>query len=145
MIKHDKTDFVSAEHAVLNGADSGVGSGQEVRLSGIAGRNYGRNAMQQGPSFISNRQRRKEGTFCALGLAGIEPTPARSRRAGCNCGTQLGGLQDAVNCRAQLTDAMQCTTKQSTFLSTAQIREKDLENNNIIYCIIYNIIYNTMY
>ncbi len=31
--------------------------------------------------FISNRQRRKEGTFCALGLAGIKPTPARSGRA----------------------------------------------------------------
>ncbi len=26
-------------------------------------------------SFISNRQRRKEGTFCASELAGIEPTP----------------------------------------------------------------------
>ncbi len=29
----------------------------------------------KGLSFISNRQRRKEGTFCASGLAGIEPTP----------------------------------------------------------------------
>ncbi len=30
----------------------------------------------KGLSFISNRQRRKEGTFCASELAGIEPTPA---------------------------------------------------------------------
>ncbi len=29
-------------------------------------------------SFISNRQWRKDGTFCASELAGIEPTPARS-------------------------------------------------------------------
>jgi hypothetical protein len=29
----------------------------------------------KGLSFISNRQRRNEGTFCASGLAGIEPTP----------------------------------------------------------------------
>jgi hypothetical protein len=29
----------------------------------------------KGPSLISNRLRRKEGTFCASGLAGIEPTP----------------------------------------------------------------------
>ena len=29
----------------------------------------------RGLSFISNRQRRNEGTFCASGLAGIEPTP----------------------------------------------------------------------
>ncbi len=36
----------------------------------------------KGLSFISNRQRRKEGTFRASGLAGIEPTPARSGRAG---------------------------------------------------------------
>jgi hypothetical protein len=28
-----------------------------------------------GPSFISNRQRRIEGTFCASELTGIEPTP----------------------------------------------------------------------
>jgi hypothetical protein len=34
-----------------------------------------------GLSFISSRQRRKEGTFRALGLAGIETTPARSVRA----------------------------------------------------------------
>ena len=33
---------------------------------------------KKGPSFISSRQRREEGTFCASGLAGIEPTPARS-------------------------------------------------------------------
>ncbi len=37
---------------------------------------------KKGLSFISNRQRRKEGTFRASGLAGIEPTPARSVRAG---------------------------------------------------------------
>ncbi len=32
-------------------------------------------SSKKGLSFISNRQRRKEGTFCASGLAGIEPTP----------------------------------------------------------------------
>jgi hypothetical protein len=30
---------------------------------------------QKGLSFISNRQRRKEGTVCVSELAGIEPTP----------------------------------------------------------------------
>ncbi len=38
--------------------------------------------FKKGQSFISNRQRRKQGTFCASELAGIDPTPARSRRAG---------------------------------------------------------------
>ncbi len=38
--------------------------------------------QQKGLSFISNRQWRKEGTFSASGLAGIEPTPARSNGAG---------------------------------------------------------------
>jgi hypothetical protein len=40
------------------------------------------NNNNKGLSFISNRQRRKEGTFCASGLAGIEPTPARPNGAG---------------------------------------------------------------
>jgi hypothetical protein len=44
-----------------------------------------RNTNKKGLSFISNRQRRKEGTFCAVELAGIEPTPAHSRRAGYAC------------------------------------------------------------
>jgi hypothetical protein len=39
-------------------------------------------ALIMGLSFISNRQRRKEGTFSELELAGIEPTSARSGRAG---------------------------------------------------------------
>jgi hypothetical protein len=38
-----------------------------------------------GLSFISNRQRRKEGTFCASELVGIEPTASHSRRAGYAC------------------------------------------------------------
>jgi hypothetical protein len=38
-----------------------------------------------GLSFISNLQRREEGTFCASGLAGIEPTPARPNGAGYAC------------------------------------------------------------
>jgi len=38
--------------------------------------------LQKGLSFISNRQRRKEGTFCASGLAGIEPTPPAPKGAG---------------------------------------------------------------
>jgi hypothetical protein len=37
---------------------------------------------KKGLSYISYRQRRKEGTFRASGLAGIESTPARSVRAG---------------------------------------------------------------
>ncbi len=39
-------------------------------------------AGTKGLSFISNRQRRKEGTFCASGLTGIEPTSARPNGAG---------------------------------------------------------------
>jgi hypothetical protein len=35
-----------------------------------------------GLSFISTRQRRKESTFCALELAGIEPTPPAPKGAG---------------------------------------------------------------
>jgi len=38
--------------------------------------------IKKGLSFISNRQRRKEGTFCASGLAGIEPTPPAPKGAG---------------------------------------------------------------
>jgi hypothetical protein len=38
--------------------------------------------FQKGLIFISNRQRRKEGTFCASGLAGIEPMLARPNEAG---------------------------------------------------------------
>jgi hypothetical protein len=37
---------------------------------------------QKGLSFITNRQRRKEGTFCASELAGIEPTPPAPKGAG---------------------------------------------------------------
>jgi hypothetical protein len=36
----------------------------------------------KGLSFISNRQRLKEGTFCASELAGIEPTPPAPKGAG---------------------------------------------------------------
>jgi len=35
----------------------------------------GQNVKKNGLSFIKNRQRRNEGTFCASELAGIEPTP----------------------------------------------------------------------
>jgi hypothetical protein len=38
--------------------------------------------IKKGLRFISNRQLRKEGTFGASELAGIEPTPDRSGRAG---------------------------------------------------------------
>ncbi len=41
--------------------------------------------VKKGLRFISNRQRRKEGTFCASELAGIEPTPAHYRRVGYAC------------------------------------------------------------
>jgi hypothetical protein len=37
---------------------------------------------KKGLSFISNRQRRKEGTFCESELAGIEPTPPAPKGAG---------------------------------------------------------------
>jgi hypothetical protein len=37
---------------------------------------------KKGLSFISNRQRRNEGTFCASELAGIEPTPPAPKGAG---------------------------------------------------------------
>jgi hypothetical protein len=37
---------------------------------------------KKGLSFISNRQRRKEGTFYASELAGIEPTPPAPKGAG---------------------------------------------------------------
>jgi hypothetical protein len=51
----------------------------------------------KGLSFIPNRQRLKEGMFCVLGLAGIEPTPARSGRAGYAC---LKLSDQFVNCFA---------------------------------------------
>ncbi len=38
--------------------------------------------IERGLSFISNRQRRKEGTFCASEFAGIEPTPPAPKGAG---------------------------------------------------------------
>jgi hypothetical protein len=47
---------------------------------------------KKGLSFISNRQRRKEGTFCASGLAGIEPTPPAPVEQGMRPSpTRLGG------------------------------------------------------
>ncbi len=56
----------------------------------------------RGLSFISNRQRRKEGTFYALELAGIEPMPARSGRAGsiilpCGCQCCVSLLAASTN------------------------------------------------
>jgi hypothetical protein len=39
-------------------------------------------ASDKGLSFITNRQRRNEGTFCASELAGIEPTPPAPKEAG---------------------------------------------------------------
>ncbi len=71
---------------------------------------------RKGLSFISNRQRRKEGTFCASELAGIEPTPPAPKGAGyvrldhsatvgtCACGcrravmTRHGGPAPAAAC-----------------------------------------------
>ncbi len=46
--------------------------------------------VKKGLSFISNRQRRKEGTFCASGLAGIEPTPPAPEEQGMRAFRQLG-------------------------------------------------------
>jgi hypothetical protein len=51
-----------------------VGNTGRVRISN--------GTKKKGLSFISNRQRRKEGTFSASELAGIEPTPARPGIAG---------------------------------------------------------------
>jgi hypothetical protein len=45
---------------------------------------------KKGLSFISNRQRRNEGTFCASGLAGIEPTPPAPEEQGMRAFRQLG-------------------------------------------------------
>ncbi len=45
---------------------------------------------KKGLSFISNRQRRKEGTICASGLAGIEPTPPAPEEQGMCAFRQLG-------------------------------------------------------
>ncbi len=45
---------------------------------------------KKGLSFISNRQRRKEGTYCASGLAGIEPTPPAPEEQGMCAFRQLG-------------------------------------------------------
>jgi hypothetical protein len=39
--------------------------------------------VKKGLSFISNRQRQNEGTFCASGLAGIEPTPPAPEGRAC--------------------------------------------------------------
>jgi hypothetical protein len=39
-------------------------------------------ATKKRQSFLSNRQRRKDGTFCASELAGIEPTPPAPKGAG---------------------------------------------------------------
>ncbi len=45
---------------------------------------------KKGLSFISNRQRQKEGTYCASGLAGIEPTPPAPEEQGMRAFCQLG-------------------------------------------------------
>jgi hypothetical protein len=42
----------------------------------------GQVSNKKGLSFISNRQRWKEGTFCASELAEIEPTPPAPKGAG---------------------------------------------------------------
>jgi hypothetical protein len=47
----------------------------ESAFSRMTGRGPAWPRLPKGLSFISNRQRRKEGTFCASELAGIEPTP----------------------------------------------------------------------
>ncbi len=41
-----------------------------------------KNPHRKGLSFITNRQRQNEGTFCASELAGIEPTPPAPKGAG---------------------------------------------------------------
>jgi hypothetical protein len=48
--------------------------------------------IQKGLSFISNRQRRKEGTLCASELAGIEPTPPALEEQGMRAFRQLSTL-----------------------------------------------------
>jgi hypothetical protein len=49
-----------------------------------------RDYSEKGLSFISNRQRRKEGTFGASELAGIEPTPPAPEEQGMRAFRQLG-------------------------------------------------------
>jgi hypothetical protein len=41
-------------------------------------------------AYVHDRQRRKEGTFCASGLAGIEPTPPAPEEQGMRAFRQLG-------------------------------------------------------
>jgi hypothetical protein len=43
---------------------------------------YFQSKFKKGLCFISNRQRRKEGTFCASEVAGIEPTPPAPKGSG---------------------------------------------------------------
>jgi hypothetical protein len=59
-----------------------IQEGGEGNTRRVACKEAGRFPPQKGLSFISNRQRRKEGTFCASELAGIDPTPDRPKRAG---------------------------------------------------------------
>ncbi len=66
---HTSNGPTDSNRNLINGWDGGV---ETVKIAD----------HRKGLSFISNRQRRKEGTFRASGLAGIEPKPARSVRAG---------------------------------------------------------------
>jgi hypothetical protein len=58
---------------------------------------------RKGPCFISNRQRRKHGTFCASELAGIKPTPPAPEEQGMPAfANQARGGEVLVKCCAPL-------------------------------------------
>jgi hypothetical protein len=65
--------------------DIQTGGNTDIRTSGSNDiRTSGNNNIRgrKGQSFVSNRQRWKEGTFCASELAGIEPTPPAQEEQG---------------------------------------------------------------
>jgi hypothetical protein len=79
-----------------------------LRISFAAQRNAGRTLIvgsinppcplhQKGLSFISNRQRRNEGTFCASELAEIEPTPTAPKGRHLSLVLFVGGLGICVS------------------------------------------------
>jgi hypothetical protein len=67
-----------------------LSEGDRVFGFGRGWKKLGNLKTKKGLSFISNRQRRKEGTCCASGLAGIEPTPPAPEEQGMCAFRQLG-------------------------------------------------------
>jgi hypothetical protein len=53
--------------------------------------------FSKGLSFITNRKRRNEGTFCASELAGIEPTPPAPKGAGRGMSACFQDLEHSIS------------------------------------------------